>query len=133
VAMTTRLTGSLVVCAAAAVFTAGALLINNGSTAPTSAVPAKPTATKAKPAAAAGALLVIKDFGFTPVVVKPGAKITVTNSDGQVHTVSASNGSFDVTVKGKAQASLTAPIKPGSYAFVCNIHPTMRGQLTVSK
>jgi plastocyanin len=131
--MTTRLTGSLVVCAAAALFTAGALLINNGSSPSPSAAPAKPTATKGAAAPAASAPLIIKDFAFTPVVAKPGAKITVTNSDSDVHTVSASNGSFDVTVKCKAQASLTAPIKPGSYAFVCNIHPTMRGQLTVSK
>jgi plastocyanin len=129
--MTTRLTGSLVVCAAAAIFTAGALLINNGSSAPPSIAAAQPPA--AKPATAAGATLVIKDFAFAPVVAKPGAKIVITNRDGDVHTVSASNGSFDVTVKGKAQAAVTAPIKPGTYAFVCNIHPTMRGQLTVSK
>jgi plastocyanin len=129
--MTTRLTGSLVVCAAAAIFTAGALLINNGSSAPPSIAAAQPPA--AKPATAAGVTLLIKDFAFTPVVAKPGAKIVITNRDGDVHTVSASNGSFDVTVKGKAQAALTAPIKPGTYAFVCNIHPTMRGQLTVSK
>lgn len=129
--MTTRLTGSLVVCAAAAVFAAGALLMNNGSSAPPSAAPAKPAA--AKPAAAMGATLVIKDFAFTPVVAKPGVKIKVTNRDSDTHTISASNGSFDVTVKGKAQAALTAPIKPGTYAFVCNIHPTMHGQLTVSK
>jgi plastocyanin len=128
--MTTRLTGSLVVCAAAAVFAAGALLMNNGSSAPPSAVRAKPVTA---PASAAGATLVIKDLAFTPVVAKPGAKITVTNRDSEMHTVSASNGSFDVTVNGKAQAALTAPIRPGTYAFVCNIHPTMRGQLTVSK
>jgi plastocyanin len=128
--MTTRLTGSLVVCAAAAVFTAGALLINNGSSAPSSLARVKPTA---MPALSVGATLVIKDFAFAPVVAKPGARIAITNSDGDVHTVSASNGSFDVTVKGKAQAALTAPIKPGTYAFVCNIHPSMRGQLTVSK
>jgi plastocyanin len=128
--MTTRLSGSLVVCAAAAVFTAGALLMNDGSSAPRSAARAKPVTTLAS---AAGATLVIKDLAFTPVVAKPGAKITVTNRDSEMHTLSASNGSFDVTVKGKAQAALTAPIKPGTYAFVCNIHPTMRGQLTVSK
>jgi plastocyanin len=128
--MTTRLTGSLVVCAAAAVFTAGALLINNGSSAPASPARAKPTVI---PASTVGATLVIKDFAFTAVVAKPGANITVTNGDSTMHTISASNGSFDVTVKGKAQAALTAPIKPGTYAFVCNIHTTMRGQLTVSK
>jgi plastocyanin len=128
--MTTRLTGSLVVCAAAAVFAAGALLMNDGSSAAPRAARAMPTATIATSAAAT---LVIKDLAFTPVVAKPGAKITITNGDSAVHTVSASNGSFDVTVKGKAQAALTAPSKPGTYAFVCNIHPTMRGQLTVSK
>ena len=65
--------------------------------------------------------------------IEAGATITVTNGDSAAHTVSASNGSFDVTVKGRAQVALTAPMKPGTYAFVCNIHPTMRGQLTVSK
>jgi plastocyanin len=131
--MTTRLTGSVVVCAAAAAFTAGALLINKESSVPPSAAVVKPATAKSSATPPAGPTLVIKDFAFTPVVAKPGAKIAITNSDGDVHTVSASNGSFDVTVKGKAQASVHAPIKPGTYAFVCNIHPTMRGQLTVSK
>jgi plastocyanin len=130
VTMTTRLTGSLVVCAAAAAFAAGALLINNGSSAPLSAARANPVTA---PSSAAGATLVIKDLAFSPIVAKPGAKITVTNRDSEIHTVSASNGSFDVTVKGNAGVALTAPNKPGTYAFVCNIHPTMRGQLTVSK
>jgi plastocyanin len=131
--MTTRLTGSLVVCAATAAFTAGALLINKESSVPPSAAVVKPAAAKPAAAPAAGPTLVIKDFSFTAVVAKPGANVAITNRDGDAHTVSASNGSFDVTVKGKAQAAVTAPIKPGTYAFVCNIHPTMRGQLTVSK
>ena len=126
--MTTRLTSSLVVCAAAAVFTAGALLLNRPAASPPAV--AAPVTAATKPTAA-GATLSIKGFAYTPLTAKPGAKITIANGDVAGHTVTSSTGLFDVSVKGTKQAELVAPTKPGTYDFVCTIHPTMQGRLVV--
>jgi plastocyanin len=131
--MTRRLTGSLVVCAAAGLFTAGTLLVNPQ---PRPSARALAAATPAAPSAlapgAAPTPLAIADFRFAPVSVRPGGVVAVTNADGDEHTVSATDGSFAVRVGGGATASFTAPAAPGSYAFVCDIHPSMRGRLVVA-
>jgi plastocyanin len=94
----------------------------------TSSSPASPTAMQAS-----GPTISIADFKFSsPPAVPPGAKVTVTNSDGAEHTVTADSGNaFDVEVDGKGTATLTAPSQPGTYAYHCNYHPMMHGQLIV--
>lgn len=76
----------------------------------------------------------IKDFAYqVPSSVKPGATITVTNSDSQAHTVTADKaGGFDVKVGGNGTATFTAPTKPGKYPFHCVYHSNMHGTLVVS-
>jgi plastocyanin len=85
----------------------------------------------AKTPAPAAATLTISNFAFgAPLTVAPGAKVPVRNSDGAPHTVTGSG--FDSgTVGGGASGTLSAPTKPGSYAFHCEIHPSMTGSLTV--
>ena len=75
----------------------------------------------------------ISGFAYgTPLTVRPGEKILVVNADGAPHTVTAdSGGAFDVSVEGKASATMTAPAKPGTYPFHCTIHPSMHGTLIV--
>ena len=134
--MSTRITGSLVVCATAGLFTLGALLLDPSPSRPPSSPAPVAAATTTKPAAAgakpATASLVIADFGFAPVTARPGAIVTVTNRDGDTHTVTASDRSFDARVKGNGIASFTAPTAPGAYTFACAIHPSMRGRLVVA-
>jgi plastocyanin len=122
--MTARITGSLVVCAAAAAFTAGALIVNAAD---------DPAPVAAAPAAAAGAsTLTIKDFAFSAVTAKPGATITVVNRDGVSHTVTADAKAFNTgPVKPGASVALRAPTAPGTYKFFCAIHPDMTGTLIV--
>lgn len=77
----------------------------------------------------------IKNFAFSPkeITVKPGAKITATNQDIAGHSFTSDDGtSFDtgVLAQGKS-ATVTAPIKPGSYPFHCTPHPYMKGTLTL--
>ncbi|MER7204684.1 cupredoxin family copper-binding protein [Streptomyces sp. CB01635] len=76
----------------------------------------------------------IKNFAFHPATfeVSPGTKITVTNEDSATHTLTADDKSFDTgdLAQGKS-ATITAPSKPGSYSYVCTIHPNMKGTLTV--
>ncbi|MBP2215131.1 cupredoxin domain-containing protein [Arthrobacter sp. CAN_C5] len=74
----------------------------------------------------------IDDFVFSgPGTVNPGGEITVTNNDSEAHTVTADDGSFDVTIPGGESATFTAPSVIGSYGFFCKFHGNMKGTLTV--
>ena len=78
--------------------------------------------------------VVIKNFVFGPssLVVPPGAKITVVNQDRAPHTVTARNKSFDTgTIGGGQRGEFTAPTLPGSYPYICTVHPSMVGTLIV--
>ena len=138
--MERTITGSIVVIGAAAVFTAGALLYEPDDASPATPVtPAAPVEGRL-PAGARGGrtpsvvspTLEIRDFSFSDVAVAPGAVVPVANRDGAAHTVTAVDGSFDVTVKGGNAASFTAPSQAGTYQLVCSIHPSMAGVLTVT-
>jgi plastocyanin len=83
-------------------------------------------------AAAGDAVIMIKDFVFTtPASVSPGAEITVDNMDGLAHTVTADKGGAFDSAAPAGNSTFTAPTKPGSYPFHCNIHPEMHGTLVV--
>ncbi len=110
---------------------------SSGTATTTASSPAASTATAATAPAtsapAAGPTITISDFKFgAPLAVKPGVAVTVVNSDGAEHTVTADAGSaFDAEVSGKGTTTFTAPTQPGTYAFHCNYHPMMHGQLIV--
>ncbi|MBG6185456.1 plastocyanin [Arthrobacter sp. CAN_A214] len=88
---------------------------------------------QAVPAMTTGQMSIsIDNFVFSgPGTVNPGGEITVTNNDTEVHTVTADDGSFDITVPGGQSATFTAPSSAGSYGFFCKFHGNMRGILTV--
>lgn len=78
-----------------------------------------------------GAVLSIADFDFGDVPpVAAGSELTVENTDGAPHTVTADDGTFDLSVGGGESATLTVD-EPGDYAFACTIHPSMTATLTV--
>ena len=107
---------------------------SSGPVTTTSSTAAGPATTAAASTPAAGGpAITISGFEFgAPLTVKPGATVTVTNSDGTEHTVTADAGSaFNAEVAGKGPATFTAPSQPGTYAFHCNYHPMMHGQLIV--
>ena len=77
----------------------------------------------------------IADFAFapTPVDVPVGTPVTWTNLDPTAHTVSASDGSFDSgTLEPDARFETTFE-RPGTFAYFCQIHPTMRGTVRVEE
>ena len=118
-----------VLCAVALVGLAGCGSTNSSSgAAPSSSQPAGGSGT----ATSSAATITIKDFAFTtPASVSPGAKISVNNMDGTAHTVTADGaGGFDSQAP-PGNSSFTAPTKPGTYPFHCNIHPEMHGTLVV--
>jgi len=112
------ITGSLVVCAAAGALAAGALFYQPGSS--TGASPAPPGTVQ------------IKGFAFAPATARRGGTVTVVNGDRVDHTVTATAGGFDVKARGGASVTFRAPARPGTYTFVCAIHPEMTGTLVVA-
>jgi len=79
----------------------------------------------------AGDAVSIKNFQFSPspLVVKAGAAVTVTNDDGTVHTLTADDGTFDTgNLDGGAKKTVTIDA-PGTYAYHCNIHTYMTGTI----
>ena len=124
-----RITGSLVVCVGAGVFTAGALFYQPTDHEVTQAQP-QPRASAAAPLAG-GQTLEIRGFKFASISAKPGAVVAVVNRDDAAHTVTADNGAFNTKANRGSSASFRAPTAPGTYSFFCAIHPEMNGTLVV--
>jgi len=76
----------------------------------------------------------IKDFAFNPsnTTVSPGTTVTWVNNDQTAHTVTTNDGAFDSGTLQPGQSFSFAFDKAGTYAYHCNIHPTMTATVTVS-
>jgi plastocyanin len=76
--------------------------------------------------------ITIANFAFeAPESVAVGTTVEVTNTDGATHTLSATDGSFDTGNLG-ADASATVTFETaGTVEFMCKIHPSMTGSITV--
>jgi plastocyanin len=101
------------------------------------------TTTGAQPAtsSASGATtantVVIRSFAFNPgtLTVSPGATVTVHNQDTVTHTLTdkADQGLFSTGDIAPGQTkTFKAPMKAGSYPYICLIHQFMAGTLVVS-
>jgi plastocyanin len=98
-----------------------------------------PAATTAAGACTDGATgtqtVTIAGFAFAPATlsVPAGTAVTWTNSDATTHTATADDGtSFDCRPIA-AGASMTFTFAtPGTYAYHCAIHPTMKATITVT-
>lgn len=120
-----KITGSLIVCATAGLFTAGALILDDG--------PARPAAASAQQSAASGTQVEISGFSFAAAPVAPGSTVVAANRDAEPHTVTAADGSFDSgQIPSGNAVAFVAPSAPGTYQIVCTIHPSMSGQLVVA-
>lgn len=75
----------------------------------------------------------ISDFKFTPatVTIHTGDTITWTNDGPSEHTATASNGSFNTGLLKKGQSASHTFTQPGTYAYICTIHPFMHGTIVV--
>jgi plastocyanin len=121
------ITPTLSLCALAVAFTAGALTVDAP---PPAAPPSVPSATAAAPGEPA--VITISAFAFSAVTAAPGSTVRVVNLDTVAHTVTADDGSFDVFVEPGAETTFTAPGTAGSFAFTCQVHPSMTGVLAVA-
>jgi plastocyanin len=103
----------------------------------TSATPS--TTTPAAGTDTAAVEVAVKGYAFGPATlsVKAGTKVTFVNGDGEFHTATSEpsapaafdTGNIDPTKPGGATITLT---EPGTYAYVCAIHPNMTGTIVVT-
>ena len=85
--------------------------------------------------ASTSAHIEIANFAYSParLVVSPGEKVTVTNTDNVDHTVTAMKGTFFTRHLAKGQSmSFLAPLQAGVYGYYCSIHQFMQGVLVVN-
>ena len=87
----------------------------------------------AAPAAhAADATVNIKNFMFAmDVSVSPGSTVTWKNLDGEPHTVVSTDGLFRSKALDEGDSFSFTFDKPGTYKYICSIHPQMTATVTV--
>jgi plastocyanin len=70
-------------------------------------------------------------FGAAPAGLKVGDTILWVNRDIVLHTATARDRSFDVTVQPRQSVRVTLR-RAGAIAFYCRFHPAMQGRLAVA-
>lgn len=111
---------------------------SDDSTSSDSMTPADaPMATDASVTADGSATVGLKDSRYDPtdIEISVGDTVTFTNNDPYNHTVTSADGSAIVFDSGEISEDVTFEQSfdtAGSYDFFCQIHPTMRGTVTVS-
>jgi plastocyanin len=85
------------------------------------------------PAAGAGAVT-IKDFAFNPgdLTVAKGTTVTWKNDDSATHRIKSGDGSFDSKDLKNGDSFDHTFDTAGSFDYICGIHPSMKGKITVT-
>jgi plastocyanin len=108
----------------------------------TSAAPAttnQPPAGNGGTATGDAVTIVAKDIAFktTDVTVKAGSpvQIVLDNQDGAPHNIAISDANGQGVFKGEivsnTKATYDVPaLAAGTYSFICEVHPTMKGTIT---
>ena len=76
----------------------------------------------------------IRNFGFTPaaITVKVGSTVVWTNDDSVDHTVTFDGNAISSANLGKNDTFSHTFTVPGTYNYICTIHPFMHGSVIVS-
>jgi plastocyanin len=87
----------------------------------------------AAPAFAEGVTVLMKNFDFSPMTlaVPPGTTVTWKNLDGEPHTVVSVDGAFRSAALDQNDTFKFTFAKPGTYKYLCSIHPKMMATITV--
>jgi plastocyanin/uncharacterized cupredoxin-like copper-binding protein len=82
---------------------------------------------------ASGDTVAIQGFAFDPATleVAAGTEVTWANEDPEAHTVTAEDDSFDSGAIDPGK-TFSVTLEDGSVAYICAIHPTMKGTVTVT-
>jgi plastocyanin len=94
-----------------------------------------PTASIEAPPPASGATSIVRlvDFEASPasLSISPGAEVEFRNEGKAMHTATAEDGSFDTGFLATGASSRHTFGRPGTYDFLCTLHPDMKGSITV--
>ena len=96
--------------------------------------PATAAASPAAPAAPAGVVEVkIDNFAFAPatITVNAGTSIRWINDDETIHNVVSSDKSFRSKALDTNDEFSFTFTKPGTYSYICSLHPRMTGKVIV--
>jgi plastocyanin len=90
-------------------------------------------ALSATSAFAGDAQVTMRNFDFMPMAltVPAGTTVAWVNKDGEPHTVVSADGLFRSAALDENDAFKFTFAKPGTYKYVCSIHPRMVGTITV--
>lgn len=66
-----------------------------------------------------------------PVTIEEGGKVIWINRDPEPHTATAEDGSFDTGTLEEGKLKSESFKEPGTYPYVCEIHPDMTGTVEV--
>lgn len=105
-----------------------------GAGAPAQPQSGAPSAAAPAPAqASASGIVIARNFMFAPltVTVKAGTTVTWTNKDEEPHTVVSLTGLFRSAALDTNDTFSFRFDKPGSYSYICTIHPRMTGTIVV--
>ena len=86
-----------------------------------------------QPKSASKRAVQIAGFKFAPQTLRvpTGATVKWTNADSAPHTATSANGKFSSPQLRKGQTYARRFTRPGRYAYVCALHPAMRGTVVV--
>lgn len=84
--------------------------------------------------AAATSEVTIDNFAFTPQVlqVKVGTTVTFVNHDDIPHSIVSETGAFRSHALDTDDKYTFTFTKPGEFAYVCGLHPHMKGKVVVA-
>jgi plastocyanin len=76
----------------------------------------------------------IKDLAFSPqtIEVPVGTTVTWTNEDVTQHTVVSEDKLFGSEILQKGDTFSYTFDEPGTYDYICSLHPSMKGQVIVT-
>jgi plastocyanin len=77
--------------------------------------------------------VVMKNFDFAPMTmtVRAGTSVTWKNLDGEPHTVTSIDGRFRSGALDENDTFTFKFDKPGTYKYICSIHPKMLAAIIV--
>jgi plastocyanin len=90
------------------------------------------TQTTAQEVPADATTVVIANLAFNPpaITVPTGTTVAWTNDDAVPHTVTSTDGAFDSGIFDPGGSFSFTFNEPGSFAYVCQLHPQMQGTVT---
>jgi len=82
--------------------------------------------------------ITIADFAFDPncFIASASQGISIENQDAADHTFTVTGTDIDVPIAAGQTFNgepISVAVSPGTYDFLCTLHPTMTGQITIAE